>query len=360
MISFLILYLIIFIKSNNINKAIPNNNFRKDRVKRKVQIETYFDTSIEIETNYITIYNLTVAIYYFYNMGLNLNIISTPELMEDITLLITLYIDKYNDSLGYWTSKEIDVRAYDYYGTREMFSAYIDDLNLDNLTSYISITILNISVESNNIIYKYYVYFDEMTFYFPEESDTYTSWSMTDSYYEYYTDSDTYSSQNTSNNSNSLVINRGTNTSGISKGAIIGIIIGIVAAIGVAITIFCIFCRGKKEDKKINDSLNGLKSKNSEGNTIDPIKTIKFKFETIKQAKIEMEIDENKHIQDIRILYFEKIGQPELIGDKSIYFLAYGEILPSEPNVAIKDIFKDNEKPHVIVVQDEDDKIKLK
>ena len=37
-----------------------------------------------------------------------------------------------------------------------------------------------------------------MIFYFPEESDTYTSWSMTDSYYEYYTDSDTYSSQDLS------------------------------------------------------------------------------------------------------------------------------------------------------------------
>jgi hypothetical protein len=175
MISFLILYLIIFIKSNNINKAIPNNNFRKDRVKRKVQIETYIDTSIEIETYYTTMYILNVTYYYFYNMGLDLNIISTPELIEDITLLITLYIDKYNDSLGYWTNKEIDVRAYDYYGTGEMFSAYIDDLNLDNFTSDISLTVLNIIVESNSTINNYYVYFEEINYNFPKATSAYDS-----------------------------------------------------------------------------------------------------------------------------------------------------------------------------------------
>ena len=73
-----------------------------------------------------------------------------------------------------------------------------------------------------------------------------------------------------------------------------------------------------------------------------------------------MEIDENKHIQDLIKLYFEMIGQPELIGDKSIYFLKDGGIFESEPNVAIKDKFKDDEKPHVIIVNDQDDKIKLK
>ena len=169
MISFLILCLTIIIKTNNINKAIPHNNFRKDRVKRNAQIDTYFDTDIVIDTMAPNFYVINVTGCYFRNDGLDLFIFSTPELNEDITLLITLYIDMYNDSLGYWITKEIDVRAYDYYGTGEIFSAYFDDLNLDIFTSDISLTVLNIIVESNSTINNYYVYFEEINYNFQKQ-----------------------------------------------------------------------------------------------------------------------------------------------------------------------------------------------
>ena len=118
MISFLILFLTIIVKTN---KMTPNNNLQKNRVKRNVQIDTYFDTNIVIDAMAPNFYIINITDYYFHNDGLDLHIFSTPELNEDITLLITLNIDMYNDSLGYWISKEIDVRAYDYYGTSEYF-----------------------------------------------------------------------------------------------------------------------------------------------------------------------------------------------------------------------------------------------
>jgi len=382
MISFLILYLTIFIKTNNINKTIPNNNFKKDRVKRKVQIETYFDTTIQTETNYITIYQINVTYFLFYNLGLDLHIFSTPELNEDITLLITLYIDKYNDSLGYWTSKEIDVRAYDYYGTGEMFSAYIDDLNLDNFTSDISLTVLNIIVESNNTNNDYYVYFEEMTFNFPEETDTYIPWDMSD-YYQ----TDTYSSYpDTTDNTEISYISGGSKSSGsISTGVIIGIIAGVVAVIGIIVTIIiCVLKRkrakvppgnpqgqsrqperqtgqpeGPTDTVGINASLKHLNTKPTETKNLGLTKKRKFILKTIKQAKLEIEIEENKRILDLRKLYFETIRQPELIEDETIYFTANGDNISNDPNALIENKFNGNDKSNVIVVVDVDDKINL-
>ena len=361
MISFLILCLTIIIKTNNINKTIPNNNFRKDRVKRNIQIDTYiFETNI-VETYSPNTYNINVTYYHFYDRGLELYIFSTPELNEDITLLITLYIDMYNDSLGYWISKEIDVRAYDYYGTGNMFSAYIDELNLVNLTSDISLTILNIIVESNNTNNNYYVYFEEMTFNFPEgtDYDSSTSLEMSDSYYQI--DTDSYY-PDTTNNTESSYISVGNRSSGsISTGVIIGIIAGVVAVIGIIITIIIIYLRkrkkkkppggqtripgttgttgstGSKPDETIeNNSFKGLNRNGSKDNPLGAPKK-KITIKTTEQEEIIIEIEEDKTIFDLKKLCLKKMGKS---GNENILFLFNGENILIEPKVLIKDKFK--------------------
>ena len=383
MISFLILCLTIIIKTNNINKTIPNNNFRKDRVKRNIQIDTYiFETNI-VETYSPNTYNINVTYYHFYDRGLELYIFSTPELNEDITLLITLYIDMYNDSLGYWISKEIDVRAYDYYGTGNMFSAYIDELNLVNLTSDISLTVLNIIVESNNTNNNYYVYFEEMTFNFPEETDYEysTPLEMSDSYYQIYSDS---YYPDTTNNTESSYISVGNRSSGsISTGVIIGIIAGVVAVIGIIITIIIIYLRNRKKKKPSgvptgtngttgstgtkpdetieNNSFKGLNRNDSKGNPLGAPKK-KITITTTEQVKIIIEIEEDKTIFDLKKLCLEKIGKSDLIGNENIFFLFGADNILTKPNVLIKEKFKsedDNNSFSILMVENDKESIKF-
>ena len=350
--SFLFLCLLIIIKTN---KLTPKNNLRKDRVKRNVQIATDFpeDTDTVIDTNDPQLYIINITYYYFYDQGLDLYLFSDPEINVTITLLITLYIDQFNDSLGYWTSKEIDVRAYDYDGTGELFSAYIDDLILDDSSS-ISISILNIIIESNNTISNYYVYFEEMTYTYPEDTSI-GDWSdLHEEYVDYSTDTDIYSSLNDTNNTDISPINRASKSSGsIPIGAIIGIISAVIV-VGVVIVTICL-CRRKKtkppegppqgppgqqggsgilqgnqnEITIMNATLANLKT-NPEGKKI-------FIFQTTAQKTVEIEIEEDKNILDLRKLYFETIKKPELYIDKSICFLVNGGNLPLDPNVLIKD-----------------------
>ena len=126
---FLILSLLIIIGNTNNDKIKYKdiyNNLRKNKVKRELQEES-------------NIYNLNVTDYNFYEGQMELLIHSEPELDNDITLLIKLYIDKYNYTLGYWTNKEIDVRAYDYSGIGEVFTANVEELISDRLTGDMSI-----------------------------------------------------------------------------------------------------------------------------------------------------------------------------------------------------------------------------
>jgi len=379
--SFLFLCLLIIITTN---KLTPKNNLRKDRVKRNVQIRTDFpeDTDIVIDTNDPQLYIINITYYYFYDQGLDLYLFSDPEINVTITLLITLYIDQFNDSLGYWTSKEIDVRAYDYDGTGELFSAYIDDLILDDSSS-ISISILNIIIESNNTISNYYVYFEEMTYTYPEDTSI-GDWSdLHEEYVDYSTDTDIYSSLNDTNNTDISPINRASKSSGsIPIGAIIGIISAVIV-VGVVIVTICL-CRRKKTrppegppevqpgqkkgsgitqgikngDTLVNDTLEKFEI-NQKDKTSDIIPKRTFILKTTSQKEIKIEIEENKNIGDLRKLYFETIGQPYLNEDKTIYFLVDGNYLSTESNILIKDKFNENDKKKVIIIADNEDKIKL-
>ena len=351
MISFLIFCLpFIIVKTNNINKTKSNNILQENRVKRNVQIETDIESNYELETDAQNIYSINVTDYFFYDRLLDIHITSNPELNDNITLLFTFYIDKYNDSLGYWISKVIDIRAYDLYETGEYFSAYIEDLNLENLTSEISLTILNISVESNNKSNYYFVYFQEMTYNFPEESDSYI-FDISDLSFN-------SSMQDTTDSIDDIesYISRDSKSSGsISMGAIIGIVAAVIVVIGISITIICI-CRNKKKEED-GSEMNKIKN---EDNVNNINKYIRFSFSTgNQQIKTELAIKDDSTLRDMRNQYFQKIKKINLIKDENIYFLCEAQCFFLNKEGLVKDYFKDYNKVYKIIVVDQNQEEKI-
>ena len=298
MISILAIFLFSIINSDiQSNKKIIYNNSLKVGVERNLQIENA--TDLETGTDYYNIYYIDVINYTFNDREMNIYILSFPELIEEITLLITLYIDKYNDTLGYWTNKVINVTAY-YYNSIDVYSAHVEDLTLDNLIGDISLTILNIYAESDNINNIYLVNFTEQTFNFQEDSD-----------------SDSYIFDSTN-----ISVGRST-SSGISTGAIIGIIAGVVGVIAV-ISILIIYCFCCKKNDVTDKSLT-----NSKISIINPEKIEKDMF-TIQflSGDQHVNIPITCKVKDKFSVLEEKLYAdfPDL-KNKNIIFLAKGNVI---------------------------------
>ena len=229
MIYVLFPFLLAIVKStNNNNEIAPYNNLRKDNSKINLLINP---NSVNI-----TIINIT-----FEDREINLYVNPESEIQTNLTFLITLYIDKYDDYLGYWLSKEIEVKASDYNGIG-VFSAYIEDLTFENLTYDLNLVILNITIDNSNVNITYNVNYDQLVFNFPEENsiDVVNDLSPPDF------DNGDFYGPITSDNSESYTNSEGNESSGsISIGIIIGIIAGVIEVIGAIITTICL-CRKKK------------------------------------------------------------------------------------------------------------------
>lgn len=344
MFSILTIFLFSMVKTNiQKNKTVIYNNSLKVKIERNLQIEN--ETDLEAGTDYENIYYINVTNYTFDNQEMNIYIDYSTILFEEITLLITLYIDKYNDSLGYWTHKVVDVRAYYYYDINA-YSAYVEDLTLDNLSGDISLTILNIEAESDNISNFYYVNFYEQTFNFQQPSDT---------------DSDNFESTD----STIISVARST-SSGSSTGAIIGIIAGVVGVIGIisGIIIYC-FCCKKKDPVGVTDS-NSTNTKisisnqtNSTMNTESIKNDIMLSFSTKdqdKKYKKLVPINGNKNLGQMREKYFIEINRTDLINDNNIDFFVGEKRIEIDKKILVKDYLKDyfktGNEPIIITVVD--------
>ena len=143
---------------------------------------------------------------------------------------------------------------------------------------------------------------------------------------------------------------------------VIGAIIGIV---------ICIRRKKKKniDDKNNNTTLENFKSqnslliKNSEGDLIvkEPKENMRtFIFQTQKQEKEIFSIESDKSMKELRKLYLEKINNENLMDNKNIFFLFKGKHFTIETDGLIKDYFHDYENPNIIIVVDNDEKIKIK
>ena len=63
-------------------------------------------------------------------------------------------------------------------------------------------------------------------------------------------------------------------------------------------------------------------------------------------------------MKELRKLYLEKINHKELIENKNIFFLFKGKHFTNDTNGLIKDYFKDYTNPNIIIVVDNEEKIK--
>ena len=83
-----------------------------------------------------------------------------------------------------------------------------------------------------------------------------------------------------------------------------------------------------------------------------------FIFQTQNQDKEIFSIESDKSMKELRKLYFEKINQNELINDKNIFFLFKGKHFTSDTKGFVKDYFNDYTNPNIIIVVDNEEKIK--
>ena len=335
MISVLFSFLLVIVKATNNNNEITlHNNLRKDTSKK--------DLLIESNNVNITITNIT-----YEEREINLYINPESELQNNLTFLITLYIDKYDDYLGFWLSKEIEVRACDYYGI-SIFSAYVEDLTFDNLTLDIFLAILNITIDNSNANNTYNVYFDQLEFNFQEENSISIINYLSPPDFE--GDGDNVNVPISTDNSESS-INSESSSGSLSTGIIIGIIAGGVLIIGAIITTIICLCK-KKNNNTMNESSNKeiiteediifdqLQKIKNKGNNI-----IKLFFETQSQKiKIEFEIDGYCSLEEMRNQFFEKINRIDLKKDKDIYFLFGGNGFPINKKGLVKNFFKQGDK----------------
>ena len=353
MIYVLFPFLLAIVKStNNNNEIAPYNNLRKDNSKINLLINP---NSVNI-----TIINIT-----FEDREINLYVNPESEIQTNLTFLITLYIDKYDDYLGYWLSKEIEVKASDYNGIG-VFSAYIEDLTFENLTYDLNLVILNITIDNSNVNITYNVNYDQLVFNFPEENsiDVVNDLSPPDF------DNGDFYGPITSDNSESYTNSEGNESSGsISIGIIIGIIAGVIVIIGAIITTICL-CR-----KKNNNNIKNNESFQSALKEIIPDKTdnyifngeqktnniIKLSFETQNQKiKIEFVINGDCSLEEMRDQFFKKINRMDLIKDKDIYFVYGGNGFPMNKKGLVKNYFKQSGNDNRIIVIDIEDKMEEK
>ena len=351
MISILIIFLFSIVKANiQTNKTKAYNDSLKVKIERNLQIEN--STDLEAGTDNLFIFHISIINYTFYDQEMNAYIESDPQLIEEITLLFTLYIDKYDDSLGYWTSKEIDVRAYDYYETG-IYSAYVEDLTLNDLSGDIHLTILDIKVESNETNYIYYIGPNETTFHFTVATGT---------------DIETMETDSDIDSSDNIIISGGGSTSsGLSTGALIGIIIASVAVlVGGIIIVYCCYkkCNKKPSPPEPDDNSSISTNKtNTTMNTESNQNEILFCFEQQNQKKTFIQTSINKSVKEIREKYLIEINRTDLMNDKSIFFQVNGNVITLESEGKLKNFLpKDIEKNQtnqtvVIIVTDTNDAI---
>ena len=341
MLSLLIFILLLIVKASEFSKISVNKineNLKNDKFRRILQEETDTDSFIIYK-----IYNISNINYTFENQKLFLYVDSIPELPYYVNFLVKLKIDKYNNSFGYWDEKEIDVRASFDNSTSGVYSAFVDEINLDNLTMDINVTISNVSVLSydNNI---YYYEFTQNSFYF---------------YVKPYKDTTIETTELSDSLSNPPNIPPGGGSSGSkSIGIIIGIIAAALAIIGIIVGVV-IYCYRKKKSE-LNKASNfnettefHLKSKVEKSK--EDLRTLVLT--TQKQDKKTIVINADKNMKDLRRKFFEAIKQPELIEEKSILFLYNGKGFNSNSNDLIKDIFKNNNDYNIVIIVDNDDKI---
>ena len=351
---FIILFILLFIfgKSyNNKNKIISKtsyNNLKHNELIRNLQEETDDDID-EI------VYNINITDYMFNSMAMYIYLNSQPQLPNNVTFLAELNISKYNNTLGNYVNKKVEVKAFEFSVNKSIYYAFVQDLTLNDTNRNITLEILNLTVDSS--IFDDNYYFNVMNFkreytILPEFSDEETE-PQNDT-----TDTTPDSTDNSNSNSNAGATSvRSKSSGGISTGAIIGIIAGAVALIGIIVAAILIYKKLKNKNPDF-DAVSFSTITDRTNNTLktEPNENIrKFRFITTSQYNKNISIGEEKSLKDLRKKYFKEIDLSKLKNERSIQFLFEANVIPTKSKMLIKDYFKKKEGDCIIQVIDHED-----
>ena len=350
---FIILFILLFIfgKSyNNKNKIISKtsyNNLKHNELIRNLQEETDDDID-EI------VYNINITDYMFNSMAMYIYLNSQPQLPNNVTFLAELNISKYNNTLGNYVNKKVEVKAFEFSVNKSIYYAFVQDLTLNDTNRNITLEILNLTVDSS--IFDDNYYFNVMNFkreytILPEFSDEETE-PQNDT-----TDTTPDSTDNSNSNSNAGATSvRSKSSGGISTGAIIGIIAGAVALIGIIVAAILIYKKLKNKNPDFDAvSFSTITDRTNGSLKTDPgQKSKNFVFRTTNQLNKEISISEGKTLKDLRKKYFKEIDLTKLRNDHAIIFLISGRVVPNKSNILVKDYFKKNDAKIITVVDTDD------
>ena len=307
------------------------------------------------------IYNIYFTKIYLDDNEIHLITYSEPEINDNMNYVVSIYLVQYNSLESYWERKKNVLNiTNNIKGTNE-FILNLDNINLDE--SQTSITITNIKEgqsDENNI---YYIHFPIKTFNIELIENTFRN-IIIQTTISFNTDIQTES--DSFNIISPIAKNAKNSSKKLSTGALIGIILGVIivltAIIFIIIKFFC------KNNQKIANFPPPTPSSSSE-NLTDTSKSIFVENPDINKrifiiqiqaqnhTKIYITLESKKTMKDLRKLFFEKIKRIDLFEERSIYFLSNGRNFTIESNEIIEQIFKDYKHYIAILVIDNEEKI---
>ena len=295
------------------------------------------------------IYNIYFTEIFPYNNEIHLLTYSEPEIFSDMHYLVSFNLDKFNSSELYWQRKKNSLNTTNNINGTNEFILNLDDFNLDNFPS--TVTITNIKEEQSDENNIYYIHFPIKSFNI--ENQIKSSIIKTTIFLD--TDIPTESDSFTIISPNKKI-----SSSKISTGALVGLILGIIVVLsGITFLIIKCFCKNEKIadfPPPIHISIN---SSTDLINVNDDINLRCFNIQIQAQNQIEniIKIEKNKTMKDLRKQFFENINRIDLFEDIDIYFLCNGRPFTIESNEIIENIFKNYTQCYGIIVVDDKDKI---
>ena len=293
------------------------------------------------------IYNIYFTEIFPYNNEIHLLTYSEPEIFSDMHYLVSFNLDKFNSSELYWQRKKNSLNTTNSINGTNEFILNLDDFNLDNFPS--TITITNIKEEQSDENDIYYIHFPIKSFNI--ENQIKSSIIKTTIFLD--TDIPTESDSFTIISPNKKI-----SSSKISTGALVGLILGIIVVLsGITFLIIKCFCKNEKIADFPPPHIPVDSSTNLINQNDDNLRCFNIQIQAQNQIENIIKIEKNKTMKDLRKKFFENINRIDLFEDIDIYFLCNGRPFTIESNEIIENIFKNYTQCYGIIVVDDKDKI---
>ena len=211
------------ININTNNTSIPISDLSNEII--SIETNNYPNSKSDLSNETINIgngqiiYDMYITSSSYNNSELKLFSKSEPKTNDNIHLLLSLNIDKFNSSNDSWKREKIEIKTLEKQidnNHKELFIANLDNYNLNDSI----LTLTKIKTEPSNKNDLYYIHFSNIIFTIPNENED--DDSRTTSYLKIISSTEVI---------DNIVIKSSKTSKSLSKGAIIGIISGIIVPI---------------------------------------------------------------------------------------------------------------------------------